>query len=226
VVVATIDSSGVMTLSGSAINGSVSNVVDANNGATSTYGNDRRYSFTFTSDTDGQSAINFSAPTLNISNGRALDDVTLAPVAGYGNDTLIGGSGNDRLWGMGGNNILTGGTGADEFFISRSVAGNDVITDFEVGVDKLVLGDLFDLTANNTQHPGTVSNANQLLSIDDLIAMGGTDQSVTWDDGTKTLTFGWGGTVTFQNMTTSYASANDFLTANAILRMESFQHEA
>lgn len=223
VLVATITTAGVMTLAGSAVNGSVSNIANAQGVAPhGNYGNDRQYQFTFTSDADGATNIAFSSPITPVSNGRALDDIRLTPLTGDGNDVLIGGSGTDRLWGMGGSNVLTGGTGADEFHVSRSVAGTDLITDFEVGVDKLVINDLFDLTATNTQHPGTVANSNTLLGLDDLINVGGTDQTITWNDATKTLTFGWGGSVTFQGMTASYASAADFLAANAILRMESF----
>ena len=60
-----------------------------------------------------------------------------------GSDTLNGGKGNDILFGGAGNDTLTGGEGADQFvFLANSNSGNDVITDFEAGVDKVVFADL------------------------------------------------------------------------------------
>jgi hypothetical protein len=222
VLVATITPAGVMTLSGSGANGSVTNVVNATGGNPSAqFGNDRMYTLTFTADGDGGSEVVFSSDSF-IGNARALDDVRVFPVLGDGNDTLRGGDGNDNLWGMLGSNTLTGGAGADRFYTSRMVVGNDTVTDFEVGVDKLVLSDMIDMNASAAQNPGTVQNSNTLLGLDDLISQGGTDQTITWNDTTKTLTFGWGGSMTFAGMTASYADANAFLAANGILQMESF----
>ncbi|WP_082131279.1 Ig-like domain-containing protein, partial [Neisseria arctica] len=60
-----------------------------------------------------------------------------------GDDTLNGGSGNDILFGGAGNDTLTGGEGADQFvFLANSNSGQDIITDFEAGVDKVVFADL------------------------------------------------------------------------------------
>jgi Ca2+-binding RTX toxin-like protein len=72
---------------------------------------------------------------------------------GDGNDSLGGGRGNDKLYGGNGDDIVAGGSGSDQlsggagadrfsFFYSndrfnQQDIGNDVITDFEVGVDKL-----------------------------------------------------------------------------------------
>ncbi|MGF1986732.1 MAG: M10 family metallopeptidase C-terminal domain-containing protein, partial [Nostoc sp. ZfuVER08] len=69
------------------------------------------------------------------------------------NNTLIGGDGNDQLQGLGGNDTLlggngndtlTGGIGSDKYlFQSNSVfntsLGVDLIADFEVGQDQIVL---------------------------------------------------------------------------------------
>lgn len=55
-----------------------------------------------------------------------------------GNDTVLGGHGNDRLMGGEGDDTLTGGQGRDEYwFLPES--GQDVITDFEIGKDKVDL---------------------------------------------------------------------------------------
>jgi Ca2+-binding RTX toxin-like protein len=63
---------------------------------------------------------------------------------GAGNDILNGGIGNDSLWGGLGDDILTGGVGNDKYlFQSDSVfsisLGVDYITDFEAGIDQIVL---------------------------------------------------------------------------------------
>ncbi|MEM9262337.1 MAG: calcium-binding protein, partial [Pseudomonadota bacterium] len=57
---------------------------------------------------------------------------------GDARDELTGGDGNDRLNGDGGNDILTGGAGADLFIFSLN-GGMDIITDYEVGVDRILL---------------------------------------------------------------------------------------
>jgi Ca2+-binding RTX toxin-like protein len=51
---------------------------------------------------------------------------------------LLGGAGNDTLNGEGGNDVLFGEGGADIFVIDQ-MEGNDVIGDFQPGVDKLKL---------------------------------------------------------------------------------------
>lgn len=71
-----------------------------------------------------------------------------------GNDTLLGnggvdilqgGDGNDVLMGGRGNDVLVGGSGADSFVYDSGKAfkkgafGVDVIRDFQVGIDKIVL---------------------------------------------------------------------------------------
>lgn len=55
-----------------------------------------------------------------------------------GNDLLDGGAGNDVLNGGVGDDTLTGGAGADTFVFGAGY-GKDTVTDFEHGVDKLVL---------------------------------------------------------------------------------------
>jgi Ca2+-binding RTX toxin-like protein len=53
-------------------------------------------------------------------------------------DILTGGNGNDFLSGDLGEDTLTGAGGSDRFLL-RSVSGTNTITDFEDGVDALVL---------------------------------------------------------------------------------------
>jgi Ca2+-binding RTX toxin-like protein len=63
-------------------------------------------------------------------------------VGGAGLDVLIGGDGDDTLVGGHGLDVLTGGAGADRFVLDYG-DGPDLITDFQSGVDKIVLGDEF-----------------------------------------------------------------------------------
>ena len=55
-----------------------------------------------------------------------------------GNDTLSGQGGNDWLFGGAGHDILTGGEGSDRFVLAAGY-GTDTITDFQDGIDYLVL---------------------------------------------------------------------------------------
>ncbi|TNE38070.1 MAG: calcium-binding protein [Alphaproteobacteria bacterium] len=66
--------------------------------------------------------------------GGAGDDVIFG---NDGNDHLLGEDGNDRLVGGAGDDLLSGGAGADEFIFYGSNIGNDVIEDFEDGVDMI-----------------------------------------------------------------------------------------
>jgi len=56
-----------------------------------------------------------------------------------GNDTLKGWTGDDTLTGGAGVDDLTGGVGVDTFIIAVG-DGHDIVRDFEIGVDKIVVG--------------------------------------------------------------------------------------
>jgi Ca2+-binding RTX toxin-like protein len=63
------------------------------------------------------------------------------------NDTIGGGAGADTLYGGLGADKLTGGAGADQFVFDTAIGGTNIdrITDFQVGVDQIVLDDaIFD----------------------------------------------------------------------------------
>lgn len=88
---------------------------------------------------------------------------------GDGNDELYGGKNEDVLYGGLGDDTLHGGSHADEFHFDMGTnEGNDVILDFEVGLDKIVLDDY-------AGSPGYTVN-------DD-----GTDTLITFDSGTTVL---------------------------------------
>jgi len=59
--------------------------------------------------------------------------------AGEGNDRVTGSSGPDVIAGGPGDDVLTGGAGRDVFVLRRGEAGQDQITDFEIGTDRLLL---------------------------------------------------------------------------------------
>ncbi|MDZ8094726.1 MAG: phytase [Nostoc sp. DedQUE05] len=59
------------------------------------------------------------------------------------NDSLFGGDGDDVLFaGQGGSNSITGGTGADQFWMTNASlpTSKNIVTDFTVGIDKIGLG--------------------------------------------------------------------------------------
>ena len=67
--------------------------------------------------------------------GLAGDDVLFG---NDGADRLFGGDGNDVLFGGTGNDILDGGAGRDRF-VFEAGSQNDVIIDFEIGQDQIVI---------------------------------------------------------------------------------------
>lgn len=82
----------------------------------------------------------------DILNGGTGNDTL---IGGEGFDILIGAAGEDELNGGAGHDYITGGIGNDELrggagedtFVIMSGAGNDVIHDFEIGVDWIEFGD-------------------------------------------------------------------------------------
>jgi Ca2+-binding RTX toxin-like protein len=110
---------------------------------------------------------------------------------GKGNDRLSGGNGKDTLnGGVNGDDTLTGGKGADVFVFSFSGDGikpvggewgNDVITDFEVGVDKLILSDM--LNRDITLCHDADGNAVIRIDADNTVTlMGVSCKCLTLDD--------------------------------------------
>lgn len=127
-------------------------------------------------------------------------------------ETITGSDAKDLIYGGGNNDTLTGGNGGDFFvYNAKSGNGNDVITDFQVGADKIVLSDVIDVNANNLG-----------INLDNPAWAGKADvTNMAWNDATKTLSFntqdGATNSVTFENMTESYANLDAFLKANSIL---------
>jgi Ca2+-binding RTX toxin-like protein len=94
-----------------------------------------------------------------------------------GNDTLDGGEGNDTIEGSDDDDIMTGGAGNDTFvfrvapnaamFSPEAGDGNDIITDFHVGEDRLVIkgGSMADLDLHQDGANGVITYAGGTASI-------------------------------------------------------------
>jgi len=135
--------------------------------------------------------INFGSDTIDGGAGNDFlsgDLVNLTLSAVNGTDTSGVGdvsgvlSGNVLNWG---DDTLTGGSGADTFAftlvdlngdLNLEMQGNDIITDFEVGVDKLQFSGVADLSAlNNATTAFTLSDADGDFAVDDTV--------ITYDGG-------------------------------------------
>ena len=107
-----------------------------------------------------------------------------------GDNVLKGGEGDDELNGRDGNDTLTGGEGADTFvFINREDdADQDIVTDFEFGIDLLDFSD----NANFIDNFQEFQQYSQQVGADVVIDTGD-------------------GSVTIQNVQLAEFSNNDFL---------------
>ena len=105
---------------------------------------------------------------------------------GDGNDTLYGGLGNDLLNGGSGNDVLVGGDGNDTFTFKRTdtLLKNDfdVIQDFQVGVDKLVL-DGWGSQGNITDtKDGALLTLNSLSLVNSLSLINNPQESILFSN--------------------------------------------
>ncbi|MES2494101.1 MAG: calcium-binding protein [Pseudomonadota bacterium] len=82
--------------------------------------------------------------------GNALANVL---TGNYFDNWLLGGAGNDTLNGDYGNDVLFGESGADAFIFEIGT-GSDIIGDFELGIDKIVLSDYADYDLDFAQIQG------------------------------------------------------------------------
>jgi len=101
---------------------------------------------------------------------------------GEGIDTINSSDGDDYIRGGTGNDILTGGLGADKFvFEAAATNGNDQITDFQRGTDKLVFTAAdYGLTAGALPagyfETGTAATSNHATFVFNT-----TDKTLAWD---------------------------------------------
>ena len=140
-------------------------------------------------------------PAWHIRTGATLD-------GGEGKDDITGSDGRDFIYGHDGNDSLTGGKGGDTFIYNTKAAnGHDVIKDFKIGEDKISLTDLLDTKSIDAKAPGWKG----LSEI----------QNAQWDDSAHKLSFDttdgaktYHNSITFEGMTQSYNSVDDFLREN------------
>ena len=141
-------------------------------------------------DDNGSDSLIGGSGNDSLTGGRGRDildggdgDDTL--IGGDGSDSLIGGSGNDSLSGGRGRDTLDGGAGSDtlfggnakDLFVLRAESGEDTITDFESGSDRLGLADNLQF-----EQLSFVGNTIQ-LETDVLATLVGIDtESLTADD--------------------------------------------
>lgn len=85
--------------------------------------------------------------------GGSGDDYLLG---GMGNDTLLGSAGDDQLHGQLGDDTLLGGGGQDRFVLMEN-GGNDVIVDFNDGIDAIGLLDVTIGQLSISPHPQGVT---------------------------------------------------------------------
>jgi len=106
---------------------------------------------------------------------------------GAGNDTINGGAGNDTIYGSAGDDSINGGSGQDtirgsvgndslsggddgDTFIFKSGDGDDIVSDFEVGQDTLILNatetDFTDTASVQAAATETIINSQLGLLID------------------------------------------------------------
>ncbi|MBR4382613.1 MAG: hypothetical protein IKP64_03550, partial [Selenomonadaceae bacterium] len=108
-------------------------------------------------------------------NGGAGNDILYGEA---GNDAVRGDAGNDSLNGGTGNDTLTGGDGKNVFIFGKN-SGNDVITDYTSGQDKIKLLD-GEITSSS------ISGSDVVLQMglsDTIKIKGGKDQKITVIDG-------------------------------------------
>lgn len=92
-------------------------------------------------------------------NGGAGNDTLKG---GLGDDVMVGGLGNDRLFGGEGSDVYSGGAGVDRFFFDASdgAGGKDRISDFEDGIDLIVLKGIAITDLQDTVRGAVVSFSN------------------------------------------------------------------
>ena len=127
-------------------------------------GNDRANNLIGTDGADridalsGKDTLSGGAGNDTLAGGEGKDSLA----GGIGDDLLSGGNSKDTLDGGAGNDTLTGGNGKDTFIL-RSGEGEDIITDFQIKLDKIYLGggiEFKDLTLSEN----TIQAGDELLA--------------------------------------------------------------
>ena len=105
---------------------------------------------------------------------------------GGGDDLLFGGAGSDIIFGGEGNDIILGGGGADRFQFSNLInQGIDRLTDFQSGIDKIIISAL---GFGGGLQAGTLVTAEQFLETTNSTAIT-INQRLIYDSTTGGLFF-------------------------------------
>ena len=162
----------------------IENVLGSNNndGLEGTDGQNRLYGNAGDDTLAGLSGIDV------LSGGLGADQL----FGGLDEDWMYGNEGNDKLYGEAGNDRLQGGAGADTYVFGTAATGNDTIADFDVTADKIAL-------APNLNDNGINTAAQALAHVH------------AGANGHAVLELGGGNSVTFQGITPSQLSAEDFV---------------
>lgn len=116
---------------------------------------------------------------------------------GAGDDTLSGSNGSDRLVGGFGNDTLMGGLGSDEFIYDTSTAFNpdqvglDIITDFEVNTDQIMLS--LDTFTNLTATVDNLITPNEFEIVDNDTLAAVSEAGITYSRTTGNLFYNQNG---------------------------------
>ena len=213
------------------------NSADYDSNVTSINASNRTTAITIEGNSKGNT-INGSKGADTIYGNAGSDNIS----GGNGNDTLFGGVGNDKLYGQNGNDSLIGGVGNDnltggagkDIFYYKDGDGNDTITDYKAGEDKIQIASgtvtasmsgkkaIFKvgkgkITVNNGKDKNITiidSNGNE------KVYYNGKDSSGNDDDGSGTNTGGIinvnGVKVTLNDNTTSPFKLDDYNTGKSV----------
>ena len=94
---------------------------------------------------DGNGGLYWEQFTINVSDAEdPPSGKEITGGTGGSRDVLTGTDEDDIITGLRGRDTLTGGAGSDQFVYTSIRDAGDIITDFEVGVDKIVMGQVLD----------------------------------------------------------------------------------
>ena len=142
--------------------------------------------------TKGINIIGNSSASNSIKGGKGADTIsgnsgkdTIS--GGNGNDSIFGGADNDKILGDAGNDTLNGGTGNDTLTggagqdVYIYTGGNDLITDYKSGEDKIKIGTITNSTVKGSDVVLTTNNGT-------LTVKGAKDKVVTFVDDNGSMT--------------------------------------